>query len=146
MVAMKTFLFGLKSSSRHCDFDQKITVADHVSHSRCFFHENLPFGVTEMTATCRQFLVQTLNDRSYRLSSCKRAHARKERSFPRGRTSPYTCNRYVCINTAVELDRPWRMSFTLDSYLFALSMNAFATRTPSLVTIQACVHSCSNLY
>ena len=38
------------------------------------------------------------------------------------------------------------MSFTHDSYLFALSMNAFATRTPLLVTIQACINSCSNLY
>ena len=77
-----------------------------------------------------------------------RANARtrgKSAAFPRVR-SPYTLHRYVCINTAVEFDRTWRMAFTLDSYLFALRMNAFATRTPSLVTIEACVYSCSNLY
>ena len=47
-----------------------------------------------------------------------RANARtrgKSVALPRGRTSPYTYSRYVCINMAVELDRPWRMSLTLDS-------------------------------
>ena len=60
-------------------------------------------------------------------------------------------------NTVVELDRTWRRGecrspmrspwrSPLIPELFALSMNVFATRTPSLVAIQACVHSCSNLY
>ena len=35
-------------------------------------------------------------------------------AFPRMR-SPYTFYRYVCINTAVEFDRPWRWPFNLDS-------------------------------
>ena len=83
---MKTFLLGL--IQRHCDFDKKITVAILGNHCRwpckslsLIFHENFPFGGMEITATYQRFLLQTLDTQCYGLSSCKRAHARKERSI-----------------------------------------------------------------
>ena len=81
------------------------------------FHENLPFGGMEITATYQRFLF-CYKPWTRNVADFPRANARtrgKSASFPRGHTSPYTYSRYVRINTVVELDRPWRMSLALDS-------------------------------
>ena len=128
----------MTSTKKSLSLTLEITAAD-------FFHENLPFGGMEITVAYRRFTHLTYDINMLRVVVIfvllyKPLLPLLPFFFP------LSDENIVCINTAVEFDRPWRCSFTLDSYLFALSMNAFATRTPSLVTIQARVHSCSNLY
>ena len=117
---MKTYIFGMKSSSlwlrqkNHCRCPQK-------SLSLIFFMKiSLSGGWKSLSPI--DGLLQTLNTR--KVTDCPRVTLRvTEMRSISTRTQDVQFYRRVCINTAVELDRPWRWSFTHDKisdYVFRI--------------------------